>query len=710
MSTINAVMNIGVSGISSAQSQLSVISDNISNINTPGYIRKILNQTSVVQSGVGVGVRTDQIQLAGDSFLQQASLRARASSGQLTAQNEMFDNIQAQFGDPSTDNSVFNQANSVFSSLSALAETPSSNALRQSALANLSSFLSETGRISTQIQQVRTDADTRIAADVQSINDLLKTISDLNSSVASAVASGSDSSGAENAQAQALDALSKLIDVTANRGTTGALQVRTTGGTPLIGSSASKLSYTPAGTVNTTTGFNPILSIGDNAGVRDLTDGINSGELKGLLDIRDRDSVAVSQQLSDSVSTFTNTLNALHNQGASVPAPQSLSGKNTSQTLTEGLNGFSGQSRVYVTDASGVVQKQVLIDFTTHQYYVDGSASANSFTNASFVGDINSALGGAATISFSNGTLGLSAASSNNGVAVVDDKTTPASKNGQGFGQFFGLNDLITAPVPINYATGLSAASNHGFTTGDQIQFSVSAGNSTHLANISFAIPAATDMASLITALNSPTSGLGQFGNFALDSQGRLSFTGSGTPAATFAITSDGTSRLGNGASFSQFFGLGGVASDRAAQVSVNANLSGNPARIAMATIDQTKATGTQALFSGDGTAIQALSQASLLNTTFQKAGTSNGGVSTLSHYSADLAGQLGNRAQSLQNQQDSASKLLNITTTRRQATEGVNLDQELVQMTTYQQAYNASGRIIQAAKDMYDVLLNMVQ
>ena len=54
MSTINAVMNIGVSGISSAQSQLSVISDNISNINTPGYIRKILNQTSVVQSGVGV--------------------------------------------------------------------------------------------------------------------------------------------------------------------------------------------------------------------------------------------------------------------------------------------------------------------------------------------------------------------------------------------------------------------------------------------------------------------------------------------------------------------------------------------------------------------------------------------------------------------------------------------------------------------------------
>ena len=39
---------------------------------------------------------------------------------------------------------------------------------------------------------------------------------------------------------------------------------------------------------------------------------------------------------------------------------------------------------------------------------------------------------------------------------------------------------------------------------------------------------------------------------------------------------------------------------------------------------------------------------------------------------------------------------------------EGVNLDQELIQLTTYQQAYNASARMIQAVKDMYDTLLNM--
>jgi flagellar hook-associated protein FlgK len=48
--------------------------------------------------------------------------------------------------------------------------------------------------------------------------------------------------------------------------------------------------------------------------------------------------------------------------------------------------------------------------------------------------------------------------------------------------------------------------------------------------------------------------------------------------------------------------------------------------------------------------------------------------------------------------------------TARRVSVEGVNLDEELVLMTTYQQAFNASARMVQAAKDMYDILLGMVR
>ena len=39
---------------------------------------------------------------------------------------------------------------------------------------------------------------------------------------------------------------------------------------------------------------------------------------------------------------------------------------------------------------------------------------------------------------------------------------------------------------------------------------------------------------------------------------------------------------------------------------------------------------------------------------------------------------------------------------------EGVNMDEELANMVLYQQAYNAAARMIQASKEMTDVLLNM--
>ena len=45
----------------------------------------------------------------------------------------------------------------------------------------------------------------------------------------------------------------------------------------------------------------------------------------------------------------------------------------------------------------------------------------------------------------------------------------------------------------------------------------------------------------------------------------------------------------------------------------------------------------------------------------------------------------------------------------RLQSVTGVNLDQELVNLTTYQQAYSASARLVTASQDMFTALLNMV-
>jgi flagellar hook-associated protein 1 FlgK len=67
---------------------------------------------------------------------------------------------------------------------------------------------------------------------------------------------------------------------------------------------------------------------------------------------------------------------------------------------------------------------------------------------------ITTAFAGDATASFVDGRLTLTATNPANGVAVVQDDTTPSSIGGRGFSHFFGLNDLVDAARPSFFETG----------------------------------------------------------------------------------------------------------------------------------------------------------------------------------------------------------------------------------------------------------------
>ena len=720
--SLGSIMNIGVSGLMTAQDQLHVVSDNIANLNTPGYIRKVSHQTSVVTAGVGMGVQSGQVTLAADKFLQAATLKASSISAQSDTSYELLDQMQAQFGDITDTNNLFGQASSVLSSMAQLGEDPTSSASRQEAISYVSGFLSEAGRISTKIQTIRGDADTRIASAVTSVNDLLVSIRDLNGSISGAAVSGTDTTGAQTTQMSYIDQLSKLVDVRVTQEANGGVTLRTQSGTVLVsGASAATLAYTPATSVDASTSFGPITLTGVNNETRDFADSLGSGEIKGLLDIRDKTSVAINDQLNEYVTQFSNQLNAAHNASSAVPAPTSLTGKNTSLTEEEAITGFQGETNIVTLDSSGNITHKMTLTFDTDgsgngSYLMDGVAG--TFSASSFVSDINTGLGGAATLDFTNGKMSLTSGGTD-GVAVVDSpadtatSTVPSNKLGQGFSQFFGLNDLVTSDVPTNFKTGLTGSSAHGFTAGDTISFAIKSATGATVANVQYAIPAgATTMTDLVTGaggLNDTTSGLGRYGTFALDGNGQLTFTGFGNPANTLGVTSDTTSRNGTGASFTQFFGLADSAGNAANHLTVATRIENNVANLSLAQVNLNAATGVSALAGGDGAGGLAMAAIGTQSTSFNAAGLNAGGTSTLERYGSDLAGQVGNLAATAKTTKESNASLLDEATSRRSSQEGVNLDEELIHLTTYQQAYSAAGRLVQAAKDMYDVLLNMM-
>ena len=469
MSTLNGILGIATSALQTAQTGLSIVSDNISNVNTTGYIRKTTSQTSLTAAGAGQGVSIAKVTLAANAYLQEVALRAASDSARAGAVYKNLDQAQSQFGDPSASGSLFSKLDSVFASFATLASANTASNQSQS-LNQLRSFLSNASSIKTNLDALKTSTTNQITGDVTQINDLLKKISDLNSDINRSTNSSSDVTGYQNQQSGYVDQLSKLMDirVTADANASGAITIRASDGTPLTGIGRNPATFT----YDQSSGTGQILFTPAGGAQQPFGGRLTNGELQGLLTSLNTDLPNLSQELAQLTAGAATALNAASNAYSATPAPASLTGKDTGIDVPSAIAGFTGKTTIAIVNAAGVVQTSVAIDFSAGTLSVNGGA-ATSFTAANFVTSLNTALGGSGSASVSGNVLTL-AATGGNGVAVADDPTTPSQAGGKGFSQYFGLNDAITTAGQSDYNTGLPGTGLSGFNSGT-IQFRIGA-------------------------------------------------------------------------------------------------------------------------------------------------------------------------------------------------------------------------------------------
>lgn len=704
--SLNSIMNIATSGLKTAQTQLRVTADNIANVDTPGYIRKVADQSAAVTNGYGSGVDITRVRLATDRFLQAASLSAGGDAARQTVRYELYDQIQNQFGDPSSDSNFFAQVDKLFASYATLAESPTSSAGRQDTIYKTQAIFNQASGIASQIQSARQEADGRLQSAVETVNPLLEQIAKLNKTIASGAVNNEDVTGAQNAQLGLINELSKYMDVKVEARSNGGVTLRTNAGTTLVGEGAATLSYQSAGTVDATTAFSDIM-ITEPSGTRwPLLDGVSSGQIRGLVEIRDVDAPAAAARLGELTAKLADELNRAHNANSSVPAPTTLTGRNTGQSLENALTGFTGTTTITAVDAAGVVQASARIVFSGGTMTINGAAADPT----TFLSVLNAQMGGAATASFSDGKLQLDGAGGN-GVAIADDATSPSAKGGRGFSHWFGLNDLVSTTTPSFYETGLTLASQHGFDPGESLTLRVSGQSGSRQRDITVSVPAGTGtMGEMLGALNDPITGVGRYGSFSLDAAGKLAFKAYDPAATTLSVVNDNTTQDPSGVSMSQLFGLGETGATRAGAYTVRSDIQQDPGKLALAQLNLSAAAGAPALSKSDGRGGLVLGDVGKKNVAFGAAGGNSGGTKTLSSYAADFAGEIGGKASAAKTRSETATALAREAASRRTSAEGVNMDEELVNMTTFQQAYNASARLIQASKDMYDVLIGILQ
>jgi flagellar hook-associated protein 1 FlgK len=704
--SLNAIIGAASSGMLAAQTGLNTVSDNIANLNTPGYVDKIIELNAQAVQGVGIGVSATGVALAANQFLQNASLAANASAAQSSAVSNMLSQAQGLFGDPNSATGYFNLLNQVSSDFQAAANDPASSLSGIQVVNDVNQFLSQSQTISGSLNGLVTQADSQIDSDVTQANQLLTQIAGLNKSIALATTAGADATNSQEAQNELLTQLGSLMDIKAATNSTGGVTLTSQSGILLVGQGgAATLAYQPS-----TTAASQLTVTQPGGAPQPANLQLASGELQGLLSLRNTRLPGVQDQLSEYVTQAVNALNQAHNASSAVPPPAQLTGQNIGIGLTTAVGGFAGTTTVAIVNAAGQLQQSVAIDFSADTMSVNGAA-ATGFTPATFLASLNTALGGAGAATFANGVLSLAANGGGNGVAVGDDASTPASSaNGEGFSQYFGLNNLVGSSVISNYRTGLAASDPSGFPAGQTLTLRVSNSSGSQITDITVTTPAGGTVQNLIDALNSSASGVGLYGQFALSGAGELAFTPNTPGAASLSVVKDATLSTAAPESVSQLFGIGDqTRASRIDAFSVRSDITANPSKVAFATLDLGAGAGQPVLAIGDGSGALKAARANTATMNFDAAGGLAARSTGVNQYGAELAGSLGDQAAAASQAGANAQAVQTEANNRLQSVEGVNLDSELVNLTTYQQAYNASARLVTASQDMFNTLLNMV-
>ena len=697
--SLNSIMNAGVTAMLSQQQALNVTANNIANVQTEDYARKVVLFSSININGVASGVEVSEIRRITDEFIENELRLANANTEQYAAMADIYSKLQALMGDPAANTSLTGKIDSIHTSVSALSLDPSSSVSRTAALTELQNFGIESDRLLGQVQDLREDADKRIASEINIVNDAILQIYELNLEIVSASISEQPTGELEDQRDAALTKISKIMDIKIYDQGDGAIAVATAVGQQLLDFQPRQLVYTPAATVTSETTFDQIsINVYDvvnktvSATGLPLDPELTSGSLRGWLDMRNTELPALANQIGALSAATAEQFNAVHNDNIAVPPPATLVGDNTG-VIAADAHGFTGQATFYAFDANNEIVNSYTVDFD----------NAATVTMADVMTEVNGALG-AGALTLTNGALSMTAPAGSTGVGIAQDATTPSDRGGKGFSHFFGMNDLIEASVSTNFETGLVGTGSHNFTGTTDFTFIGPDGQTQSTFTVDFGAIGGT-MADVLTELN---AGLSPAATATLSATGAIEITNAvGFENYSLTVVNDGTDRGATGLAFTDMFGLGlRYPSDQGMEFTVRADILASPMMMALADVDPS---GSPALTLADNRGALSFQELTSQTYDFGTVGGLPGSNVTLAEYASQVLAKAGLDAARADSLEADRSSLAGVLQEKSMSTSGVNMDEELANLIIYQNSYNAAARIITTARDMYDVMLSIV-
>ncbi|MGZ8408118.1 MAG: flagellar hook-associated protein FlgK [Caulobacteraceae bacterium] len=435
------------SGLLANQAALGAVANNVSNVNTEGYSRQVVNLEHRVVAGKSAGVQLAALSRRIDEGLMKSFRTEAGALNAISVQQTFFQRTQQLFGSPGDNTSLSHTLGNLAQALQSLAATPEGALEQREMVRRADEVAVQFRHMSGAIQDLRLEADQRIGQAVSEINGLLDQVAGLNDKIVRNGAIGHSTTDLEDQRDRALDRLSQLIDTQVFQRGNGDVVVFSGGGRVLVDGVARPLTHIPAAATSATMthangGLSGIYS-GDALPANDMTTQIRSGELKGLIEMRDGILPNLQSSLNALAGQVHDTVNEIHNRGVAFPGLQEMTGSRAFSDPTTQTLSISGDVAIVLFDGNG---KEVA---KTHLSQLVSPLDAPLANVATALNDWLQTNGGDASFVPSGGGkhhLAINVVNSGHYLAFRDEAgggaTDPALP---GFSSFFGLNDFFVS-------------------------------------------------------------------------------------------------------------------------------------------------------------------------------------------------------------------------------------------------------------------------
>lgn len=661
----------GISGLLSAQQQLATTGHNIANVNTEGYNRQRTEQNATIGfysggSYTGTGTYVEDVTRIYNQFSYKEQLNNQSNLGNADTLHRDLSQLNEIMTFSGT--AVTNSIDKFYQTINGIADNPSDLGLRSIALSQAKILASDFRSLNDNFDQLKKSANGEIELIASRISKISTEIAKINDQVLQnqSLAVGGEPNDLLDRRDQLITELGEFTSVNTVEDSNGVMTVIIGNGATLVAGVTPLTASVVAGNPDPTKTEIQLVSANGTFSMNSETVG---GSLAAKLEFRDVHLTEVKNQMNRLAMAISHTLNEAQQDGLDLNQQQGLNiftDINTT-TLMNGRVGIPSSNAggvaasVRITDVSLIPTDEFEVEYVGGSYVMtnlnDGSSQTLILTPPN---EYDSGFGFTFTVDA--------------GVPAVGDKFIVRPTE----------NSASLMQVTLQNGEGIAAstavevnASNDNVSSGE-----------VNIVTMNDPIAAQTFVATTNGGLRIDVYQNG--GNYDYRIYNNAA-TPPNPPSLVGAITS-GSFAVGTTA----IIDLPPLPSTMAFQIEISGDPIGQGA-LAPEIFEINDAFGI-----GNG------ANATLMGLTQEK-GVLNKGQETFGQSIGISTADVGSKAKSAELVSETAQALFTQAYNRNQETSGVNLDEEAANMLKFQQAYQASSRIISVANEIFDTLLAAV-